>query len=199
MGIMRITIHRFGAAPFDAEVRDGIDLAYRADGRKGADDGGVIRQACKASCERIEYDVSCISARLIGLDALGCSFIAACPDDCIVEIIGGHPAIYQAEIIAPGATIPSHNPTYTVNGTEFHGGKCYGETDNIEEVVRMMGQHAVRGCDCGCVVVKKGDLIDGLDFDLIADIQAAGISENQYQHLLQQGRRRGTREAARRI
>lgn len=95
--IMKVTIQRFGPS-IEVELRDGIDIIYRADGSKGAEDGGATRKACKALCERIDYNVSGISVKLIGLDARGIAFVAACPNDCIVEVIGGHPAIYQAEV-----------------------------------------------------------------------------------------------------
>lgn len=76
-----------------------IDLIYRADGRKIAADGGAIRKARKAICDNIEYGVAGISARITGLDNIGREFCEAVPDDCIIEVIGGDPAIYQAEVI----------------------------------------------------------------------------------------------------
>ncbi len=77
-----------------------IDLIYRADAQKGAEDGGAIRKACKATCDHINYSITGITAQLVGLDERGQKFVAGCPRDCIVEVIGGDPAIYQAEVIA---------------------------------------------------------------------------------------------------
>ena len=75
-----------------------IDLVYRADGQKGAKDGGAIREAYKATCKKVTYDVLGINATIEGLCAEGKAFAASCPDDCVVEIIGGDPAVYQAEV-----------------------------------------------------------------------------------------------------
>lgn len=77
-----------------------IDLIYRADGTKGAKDGGAIRMACKATCEKVDYGITGISSTIIGIDYLGRKFCDSCPADCIVEVIGGNPAVYQAEVTA---------------------------------------------------------------------------------------------------
>ena len=83
-----------------------IDLVCRADGNKGAADGGKIRAVCKADCDRVEYGPAGISATIYGVDDIGQQLINNCPPDCIVEVIGGRPEYYQAEVIA----------------TKFHGG-----------------------------------------------------------------------------
>jgi len=76
-----------------------IDLIYRATGEKGAIDGGGIRKAFKAYCESVSYSpFTGDSAEIVGIDEEGKNFIKNCPVDCIVEIIGGDPAIYQAEV-----------------------------------------------------------------------------------------------------
>lgn len=100
---------------------------------------------------------------------------------------GGNPTYEQRHEVA---IYPPAAPVYTVRGTDFHGGHTYGQTDDVTEVVRLIGQHTVGGCHCGCVIVTKDNLVDGVDFSIIDDVQAAGISENQYQHLLNQGHRR---------
>jgi len=83
-----------------AESGKRIDLVYRADGQKGAEDGGTIRKACKADCSEIVYSELGSSASIVGLSKTGKAFIEACPDDCLVEIIGGDPAHYQAAVVA---------------------------------------------------------------------------------------------------
>jgi hypothetical protein len=80
-------------------MKKSIDLIYRANGCKGASDGGKIRNACKTVCEAIEYSVAGISAHLVGLDDEGKVFLKNCPADCTVEIIGGDPGIYQSEVL----------------------------------------------------------------------------------------------------
>jgi len=77
-----------------------IELVYTADGRKGAPDGGAKRDICATDCREVSYSQMGITASIFGLSAEGKEFIEKCPADCIVEIIGGHPSYYQADVVA---------------------------------------------------------------------------------------------------
>lgn len=92
--------------------------------------------------------------------------------------------------------IATENGRYTVIGTPMHGGREYGSSDDLREIVKLRARHEVAGCTCECTIVRDNELNRLLTMIELLDLyEAAGINAAAHWVLYREGLQAARREA----